>query len=35
MKRLKLPSLFKAETLGNNELRGKDEKIELFTILRG
>jgi len=34
VKKLTLPSLFQITTLGKNELRGKDERIELFTILR-
>jgi len=31
-KRLTLNSQFEIETLGENELKGRDEKIELFTI---
>jgi len=31
-KKLTLNSQFKIKTLGENELRGRDEKIELFTI---
>lgn len=33
MKKLHLPSQFLIKSLGENELRGRDEKIELFTIL--
>lgn len=33
IKKLDLPSQFKIKPLGENELRGKDEKIGLFTIL--
>lgn len=32
-KKLTLDSQFQIKTLGENELRGRDEKIELFTIL--
>jgi hypothetical protein len=32
-KKLKPDSHFQIKTLGQNELRGRDEKIELFTIL--
>jgi adenylate cyclase len=32
-KKLSLDSQFQIKPLGENELRGKDEKIELFTIL--
>jgi class 3 adenylate cyclase len=32
VKRLDLHSQFQIKTLGENELRGRDEKIELFTI---
>ena len=32
MKKLHLHSQFQIKTLGENELRGRDEKIELFTI---
>jgi adenylate cyclase len=32
IKRLNLTSAFKIKALGENELRGRDEKIELFTI---
>ena len=32
MKELNLDSSFQIKTLGKNELRGKDERIELFTI---
>ena len=34
IKKLTLPSLFKIKTLGTNQLRGKDERVELFTILK-
>jgi adenylate cyclase len=33
IKKLNLGSQFQIKTLGKNELRGRDEKIELFTIL--
>jgi class 3 adenylate cyclase len=33
IKRLNLTSAFKIKALGENELRGRDEKIELFTFL--
>lgn len=33
MKKLNLDSQFQVEPLGENELRGKDEKVELFTIV--
>lgn len=33
VKELDLPFQFKITALGKNELRGRDEKIELFTIL--
>ncbi len=33
IKVLNLPSQFKIISLGENELRGRDEKMELFTIL--
>jgi adenylate cyclase len=33
VKKLDLDSQFQIKTLGENELRGRDEKIELFTIL--
>ena len=33
IKKLDLHSLFQIKTLGENELRGRDEKIELFTVL--
>ena len=33
IKELNLNSQFQIKTLGENELRGRDEKIELFTIL--
>ena len=32
MKKLGLDSQFQITTLGGSELRGKDEKVELFTI---
>ena len=32
MKRLRLGSQFQIKTLGENELKGKDEKVELFSI---
>jgi len=32
MKELNLDSSFQVKTLGENELRGKDERIGLFTI---
>jgi adenylate cyclase len=32
MKKLSLGSQFQTTTLGENELKGKDEKVELFTI---
>jgi adenylate cyclase len=34
IKELNLGSSFQVKTLGENELRGKDEKIALFTILK-
>lgn len=34
MKNLDLPSQFQIKSLGENELRGRDEKIGLFTILQ-
>ena len=34
MKRLKLDSQFQLKALGENELRGRDEKIELFSIFQ-
>jgi len=33
VKKLDLNSQFQIKTLGENELRGRDEKIELFTIV--
>src|SRR5690349_3400893 len=33
IKELDIHSQFQFKTLGENELRGRDEKIELFTIL--
>jgi class 3 adenylate cyclase len=33
VKKLDLDSHFQIKTLGENELRGRNEKIELFTIL--
>ena len=33
IKKLDLNSQFQIKTLGENVLRGRDEKIELFTIL--
>ncbi|MEO5685121.1 MAG: adenylate/guanylate cyclase domain-containing protein [Chitinophagaceae bacterium] len=33
MEKLSLPASFKIQGLGENELRGRDEKIALFTIL--
>jgi len=33
LKKLDLHSQFEIKTLGENELRGRDEKLELFTIL--
>jgi len=35
IKRLDLDSQFQIKSLGENELRGRDEKMELFTILQG
>ena len=32
-KRMDLDSEFQIEALGENELRGRDEKVELFTVL--
>jgi adenylate cyclase len=34
IERLNVDGRFEIKTLGENELRGRDEKIELFTILR-
>jgi len=34
MKELNFDSSFQIKTLGKNELRGKDERIELFTIIQ-
>ena len=33
LKKLDLAPRFQVQTLGENELKGRDEKIELFTIL--
>ncbi|MGO4294318.1 adenylate/guanylate cyclase domain-containing protein [Chitinophaga sp. RAB17] len=32
IKKLNLPTEFQIKSLGKNELRGRDEKVELFTI---
>ena len=34
-KRMDLDSEFRMQALGENELRGRDEKVELFTVLSG